>query len=656
MLKKCRVLLLVLLMAVLLMPGVFSLEAEMPDVTSGNEEYEGETYVKSGVLVSKTQGILEEYESFTKNFSVPVDATVTFDFAGSLIGRYWLYVYDQETDELLYRNIGEDQEGIDCFENTVLDMEAGKYRVKVAVLEDGGYLEYAFSVKYERVYTENDPYYYMIPNPAECVVYYDEPIQFAIAAKPETAIIPEVAWSVSDTSIATVSKNGTVKVKKSGTVKLIAKVNDQTLSSKVKVVYPKYSELKDFSLYVGKTKTLKMTVKPADYPVDSIKWKSSKPAVATVSAKGVVTAKKAGEATITATVNGKKISCVVTVKAMKINDKKETVYVGKTYQLKIYGGTGKVKWSSNKPEIAKVNADGKVTAVKPGTATITGKKNGKSFSCKITVKWEPETGVVKTKNYDLPNGTEPKNYKLVLNGKSTVKVTAKVNKGSDSLYIVLQDDDYNDKWSEFLYEEDGKFTKTVTLKAGTYYLYVSTDSDVDISVKITTKPQITGKDSKVGRKYKLNLKVAGVKNGGTWSSSDKSIATVSSKGVVKGVKKGSCTIYYTMKDGKKLSYKIKVVDPVTCKVTSISDVEIYNDCYISFKNYTNKDIKYIELMINSYDYKDRWLSNPYDYYFVDETIKAGTESEYYFWVHDNASRCTAYITEVGFKDGTYWRP
>lgn len=122
MLKTCRVLLLVLLMAALLMPGVFSLEAEMPDVTSGNEEYEGETYVKSGVLVSKTQGILEEYESFTKNFSVPVDATVTFDFAGSLIGRYWLYVYDQETDELLYRNIGEDQEGIDCFENTVLDM------------------------------------------------------------------------------------------------------------------------------------------------------------------------------------------------------------------------------------------------------------------------------------------------------------------------------------------------------------------------------------------------------------------------------------------------------------------------------------------------------------------------------------------------------
>lgn len=44
-----------------------------------------------------------------------------------------------------------------------------------------------------------------------------------------------------------------------------------------------------------------------------ITWTSSKKTVATVSSKGVVTAKKAGSATITATVSSKKYTCKVTV-------------------------------------------------------------------------------------------------------------------------------------------------------------------------------------------------------------------------------------------------------------------------------------------------------------------------------------------------------
>ena len=55
-----------------------------------------------------------------------------------------------------------------------------------------------------------------------------------------------------------------------------------------------------------------------------MKWKTSKKSVATVSSKGVVTAKKAGKATITCTLkNGKKYTCTVTVK--------DNVYKGKTY-------------------------------------------------------------------------------------------------------------------------------------------------------------------------------------------------------------------------------------------------------------------------------------------------------------------------------------
>lgn len=47
---------------------------------------------------------------------------------------------------------------------------------------------------------------------------------------------------------------------------------------------------------------------------DTITWSSNKKTVATVSSKGVVTAKKAGTATITATVGEEKLTCKVTVK------------------------------------------------------------------------------------------------------------------------------------------------------------------------------------------------------------------------------------------------------------------------------------------------------------------------------------------------------
>ena len=71
------------------------------------------------------------------------------------------------------------------------------------------------------------------------------------------------------------------------------------------------------SLTVGKTTTLKPTVLPADAWIKTVTWTSSKPAVATVSNKGVVTAKAVGSATITVkTTDGSKTAkCTVTVKA-----------------------------------------------------------------------------------------------------------------------------------------------------------------------------------------------------------------------------------------------------------------------------------------------------------------------------------------------------
>lgn len=68
------------------------------------------------------------------------------------------------------------------------------------------------------------------------------------------------------------------------------------------------------SLEVGKTGQLSATVLPNSATNKSVSWSSNNEAVATVSSKGIVKAKKAGTAVITATaVNGKSASCTVTV-------------------------------------------------------------------------------------------------------------------------------------------------------------------------------------------------------------------------------------------------------------------------------------------------------------------------------------------------------
>lgn len=68
------------------------------------------------------------------------------------------------------------------------------------------------------------------------------------------------------------------------------------------------------TLEAGKTGKLSATVLPNSATNKSVSWSSNNEAVATVSSKGIVTAKKAGTAVITATaVNGKSASCTVTV-------------------------------------------------------------------------------------------------------------------------------------------------------------------------------------------------------------------------------------------------------------------------------------------------------------------------------------------------------
>ena len=74
-------------------------------------------------------------------------------------------------------------------------------------------------------------------------------------------------------------------------------------------------------------------------------------------------------------------------KKISLNKTKQTLYVGKTVQLKLKNAVAKnVKWKSSKTNVAKVSKKGLVTAKSKGTSKITATYKKKKYTCTVTVK------------------------------------------------------------------------------------------------------------------------------------------------------------------------------------------------------------------------------------------------------------------------------
>ena len=141
----------------------------------------------------------------------------------------------------------------------------------------------------------------------------------------------------------------------------------------------------------------------------SAKYSTSNKKIATVSKKGVVTAKRTG--TVKVKVKYKKSVRNITVKVKKarlsLNKKSITLITGQNTTLKAFANKSgvnnkRVKWSTSNKNVATVNKNSIVSAKKAGTAKITCTTSIGKVTCTINVK-------AKEKKQDVPSNNNNSN-------------------------------------------------------------------------------------------------------------------------------------------------------------------------------------------------------------------------------------------------------
>ncbi len=160
----------------------------------------------------------------------------------------------------------------------------------------------------------------------------------------------------------------------------------------------------DFTLStIGDTWVLYATLTPSN-STQTVKWTSSDPQIATVSASGQVTAVANGNATITAEAGSAKASCIVRVtgtgtaptpapaagpadSGFSLSHTDVTIYASKneTFTLKATGTSETPTFRSDNANIASVSSNGTVTAVSVGTTRIYVTVGSNTLECLVRV-------------------------------------------------------------------------------------------------------------------------------------------------------------------------------------------------------------------------------------------------------------------------------
>ena len=415
-----------------------------------------------------------------------------------------------------------------------------------------------------------------------------------VTIEPENAANKNVSWFSNNEDVATVSEGKVTAVQAGNAViTVIAEdggMNDECAVSVTPKVYPVESvslDRTEYEMTEGDTATLVATIKPDNATNKNVSWSSSDESIATISDEGMVTAIKAGTAVITVTTEdgNKTAECSITitskvypVESVSLDRTEYEMTEGDTVTLvatiKPDNATNKnVSWSSSDESIATVNDEGKVTAIKAGTAviTVTTEDGNKTAECSITVT---------SKVYPVESvSLDRTEYEMTEGDTATLVATIKPDNATNKNVSWSSSDE-----SIATVSDEGMVT---AIKAGTAVITVTTeDGGKTAGCSITVIPKVypvesvsldkTGAELNVGDMIMLTATVLpenATNKNIFWSSSKPDVASVED-GRVTALLPGESIITVTTEDGNKTAQCIVSVLEIPVESVSLDKTEL----------------------------------------------------------------------------------
>jgi uncharacterized protein YjdB len=211
-----------------------------------------------------------------------------------------------------------------------------------------------------------------------------------------------VTWTSSDPSVATVSATGVVTAIRNGVSTITASGGGASGTARIHVTSTRL-DVQPSTGQVGVGRTLQITPVAPPGPVT---WETSNPAVATVSATGLVTGRSPGNVLIWATslsptaAHLGTATIVVTENSLQISPTTASINLGETvrFTATVRDRNGvilnvPITWTSSDPQLAPIDASGVVYGAAPTVATIKAAGGGVEASASVTITSQSESGV-----------------------------------------------------------------------------------------------------------------------------------------------------------------------------------------------------------------------------------------------------------------------
>lgn len=412
--------------------------------------------------------------------------------------------------------------------------------------------------------------------------------QLTATVYPMDAKDTNVYWTSANRNIATVDNDGNVTGIAGGETVITARSSDATVYAqcKVKVDVPVDNIVlnqKEVTMLQNEVYILAPIISPEDATVKEVQWSSSNKDVVRVTEDGLLIGLQQGRAIVTALIKDDygthtatctvvlPESMLVDVTEVRLNKSKMTLEKGtrETLTATIFPDDATNKslvWTSSNKNVAIVNANGRVTGLSAGKATITVTtvNAGETATCEVTVTEQAAvevTGVrlnssslsmekgqsqvlsatITPSNSSNQNVTWTSNNENVIVVNQNGKVTA-IGEGTAVVTVRTEDGGYTASCNIRVSLPNERVTGVVLNKTG-----ITLEKEETYELRADVIPYNA-----------TNQKVS-------WTSNATSVATVDQEGKVKAVGPGKATITVTTADG---NYK------ATCVVTVEADIGV----------------------------------------------------------------------------------